>query len=117
MPREPATSSTADWPDQTIVLRGGIGDAQDLARRRSPVGRWSVFASPGQPMTTLARSVPHNRLRMTTLGLIRSGGGHLVVTPGPPYHCEVSGLTAIQLDAILGPPVLNPVPPRERWTP
>lgn len=104
------------WPDDTVIVRGGIGGASDLARKiDAQVGGWSVQAQPFVDMVELARFVPNNRYRRTTLGRVREVGGYLVISPGPGYHRSLRGLGPMMLDRILGEPELNPVPPSERW--
>lgn len=78
-PDDPTT-----WPIDTIIVRGGIGGARELAERRSASGTWSVVAAPSLPLEE---------------------------------HCDLGGLTAIDFDGILGPPVPNPVPAHSRWRP
>lgn len=104
------------WPDDTIILRGGIGDAKDLARKADAnTGGWSVQAQPSVDVVELARFVPNNRFRRTTVGRLREAGGYLVISPGPGYHRSLQGVSPSVLDEILGQPELNPVPPAERW--
>ena len=104
------------WPDETVVLRGGIGDAWDLARKiDTDGGGWSVQAHPASEVVALARFVPNNRIRRTTLGRVREVGGYLVNATGPGYHRSLRGLSPIMFDRILGEPELNPVSPSERW--
>lgn len=104
------------WPDDTVILRGGVGDASDLASRADALGGgWSVQAQPGLDVIALAGFVPNNRVRRTTLGQVRKFGEYLVNTPGPGYHRSLRGMHAIMFDRILGEPELNPVAPTERW--
>lgn len=112
---EPDDAST--WPIETLIVRGGIGGAWELAERRSSVGTWSVIAAPGAGLEALAASVRNSRLRVTTVGQLRAAHGWLRTTPGPPHHCDLGGLTASGFDAILGPPIPNPVPVHMRWRP
>lgn len=105
------------WPDETLILRGGTGSVADLRDRLARDGSWSVSAAPGVPIGRLARSVRNSQIRVTTLGVLRAAGGSIGPTAGPPYHCDLWGLTAEQFDAILGEPVPNPIPKEARWTP
>lgn len=111
-PDDPAT-----WPLDTLVLRGGVGDALVLAEGRWRDGTWSVVAAPGVPFERLAASLRHNQVRATTVGQVRAAGGWLRPTPGPPFHCDLGGLTATRFDVILGVPEPNPVPMTARWKP
>ena len=106
----------ASWPDETLILRGGASTVADLRDRLARDGSWSVFAAPGVPLGRLARSVRNSQIRMATLEALRTAGGSIRPTPGPPHHCDLWGLTAKQFDAILGGPVPNPVPKEVRWT-
>jgi hypothetical protein len=104
------------WPDETLILRGGVGDAGDLARKLDVAeGGWSAQADPLVHSTDLAKYIPNNRFRRTTLGELRAAGGYLAITPGPGYHRSVRGLTPEAFDSILDEPELNPVLPDERW--
>jgi len=104
------------WPDDTVILRGGIGDASDLARKVDmDGGGWSVQAQPSVDVVRLARFVPNNRFRRMTIGRVREVGGYVVISPGPGYHRSLRGVSPIMFDRILGEPELNPVAPSERW--
>jgi hypothetical protein len=105
------------WPLDTLVLRGGVGGAYELAQRRSVDGTWSVVAASGLTVERLATSVRNNQVRVTTVGLVRAAGGWVRPSPGPPFHCDLGGLTAVAFDGILGPPIANPVPAALRWKP
>jgi hypothetical protein len=48
---------------------------------------------------------------------VRSAGGSLRLSAGPPYHCDLYGLTPQPFDAILSVPEPNPVPKPDRWQP
>lgn len=112
-PTDPAT-----WPTPTIVVRcGNVQGAQELADRLSRDGSWSVFTGPGVSLWELARSCRNNKIRRTTVEAILAAGGSLRASPGPPYHHDLSGLTAQQFDAILSLPEPNPVPKADRWMP
>lgn len=109
------TTDPDSWPDETVILRGGVGGAEDLSRKLDlDEGGWSVQADPVAHAGDLARYIPNNRFRRTTLGRLRSAGGHLAITAGPGYHRSVRGLSADVFDSILDAPELNPVPPNER---
>ena len=108
------------WPDVTLVVRGGLGTLEDLARTLRRDGSWSVISAPGVPIEALAASVPNNRLRRTTVRAVLRVGGTLRPTRGrggPPYHCGLAGLTAEAFGRILRPPEPNPVPVGKRWFP
>jgi len=107
----------ASWPDETVIVRGGASTVDDLRDRLARDGSWSVSAAPGVPFARLAGSVRNSLVRTATLGALRISGGSIRPTSGPPYHCDLRGLTAEQLDAILGDPVPNPAPREARWTP
>ena len=112
-PHDPAT-----WPANTIVVRCGRAQGiQELAERLSRDGSWSVFAGAGVPFSELARSCRNNQVRRTTVGAVLSAGGSLRLSAGPPYHCDLHGLTPRQFDAILSVPEPNPVPKPDRWQP
>ena len=58
----------------------------------------------------LCRSIRNGTVRRTTVGCIRAVGGWLVQTStpgGPPFHCDLGGLTPAAFDAILGPEGAN----------
>ncbi len=108
------------WPATTLVIRGGEMGADGLRETLRRDGRWSVISEPGVSFTHLAASVRNNRVRSTTLQAVYRLGGKLEVARtrhGPPYHCDLSGLTPEQFDSILGPAEPNPVPRHERWKP
>lgn len=114
-----AAFDTADpdsWPDETLILRGGIGRADDLARRVDSADEgWSVQAQPHVELRDLARFLPNNRFRRTTMGRLRTAGGSLATTPGPGYHRSLRGITPEAFDSILEDPESNPFPPEQRW--
>jgi len=110
-------ADAASWPDETLILRGGEGSVPDLRDRLARDGSWSVFAAPDVAFGRLARSVRNSQVRTATLGALRTAGGSIRPSAGPPHHCDLWGLTAEQFDAILGDPVPNPVPRQARWTP
>ena len=104
----------------TVVIRGGAGGVDALRDALRRDGTWSVISQPGLGFETLAASVRNNQLRTTTVRAILAVGGTLVPDlsgDGPPYHCELSGLTPEQLDSILKPAERNPVPLTKRWMP
>jgi hypothetical protein len=110
--REPRT-----WPSATIVVRGGIGGAEDLRKTLGPDGSWSVRARPGVSFRLLASAVPDNQVRRTALHALLALGATIVPTDnpgGPPYHRELLGLTPEEFDSILGEPEPNPAPKNER---
>ena len=112
-PTDPAT-----WPASTIVVRcGSIQGTRELAERLSRDGSWSVFSGPGASLLELARSCRNNQIRRTTVHAVLAAGGSLRLSPGPPFHHDLFGLTPDQFDAILGVPAPNPVPKSVRWTP
>ena len=107
-----AAAFTADWPDDTLIVRGGTDGIQQLQRRRMthpayPPGTmvgWSVQSRPGRSMWELAAPLPHHRIRVTSLGQLRAAGGALARTPGGYEHCTVTGIDAVTFDAILSAP-------------
>jgi hypothetical protein len=106
------------WPEATIVVRGGVNLLEELRSALQRSGGVSVVSRPGVTFEALAASVRNNRLRRTTVGRIRDAGGWLVPTDEleePPNHCNLFGLTADELDAILSEPEVNPVPRELRW--
>jgi len=105
------------WPSATIVVRGGIGGAEDLRKTLGSGGSWSVRARPGVSFRLLASTVLNNQVRRTTVETALALGATIVPTdnPGdPPYHCELVGLTPEEFDSILGEPEPNPIPKDER---
>jgi hypothetical protein len=114
-----STSKDSDsWPDATLVIRGGRRDAIHLANVMTRDGSWSVVSEPGLSFGALCASVRHGTVRRTTLGQVREAGGSLTpsrAAGAPPHHCDLVGLTAAGLEAILGPEEQNPIPARERW--
>lgn len=112
-PNDPRT-----WPDATIVVRGGTRDVEHLANVMTRDGSWSVVSEPNTPFEVLARSVRNGTVRRTSVRRVLAAGGRLVPTRGPdapPFHCDLSGLTAGAFDAILGAAEPNPVPAKDRW--
>jgi hypothetical protein len=106
------------WPGDTIVVRcGSIQGVHELSERLSRDGSWSVFTGPGVSLSELARSCRNNQVRRTTVRAVLSAGGSLRLSVGPPYHCDLYGLTPQQFDAILSVPEPNPVPKPDRWQP
>jgi hypothetical protein len=105
-PNDPTT-----WPGDTIVVRcGSIQGVHELSARLSRDGSWSVFTGLGVSLSELARSCRNNQVRRATVGAVLSAGGSLRLPAGPPYHCDLYGLTPQQFDAILSVPEPNPVP-------
>jgi hypothetical protein len=111
------TKDPTTWPDATIVVRGGIGGVKDLRTTLEADGCWSVRSRPGVTFEALAGAVVNNQVRRTTVQAALALGATITPTdaPGdPPYHCDLSRLTAEQFDSILGAPELNPVPKDQR---
>jgi len=101
-----------------IVVRGGQGKLEELRDSLRQGGAFSVISRPGAEVDVLAASVRNNQIRTTTLRAVVAAGERLVPTFGahePPNHCDLIGLTAEQLDSILGEAVLNPIPQERRW--
>lgn len=106
------------WPDATIIVRGGVNLLEEIRSALQLSGGISVVSRPDVTFEALAASVRNNRLRRTTVGQVRDAGGRLVSTDEPeepPNHCNLFGLTADELDAILSEPEVNPVPKALRW--
>jgi hypothetical protein len=106
------------WPDTTVVVRGGVNLLEEIRSALQRSGGFSVVSRPNVTFEELAASVRNNRLRRTTVGHVRDAGGRLVPTDEPeepPNHCNLFGLTADELDAILSEPEVNPVPQELRW--
>lgn len=106
------------WPDATVVVRGGINELEELRDALLASGGISVISRPDVPFEELAASVRNNRLRRTTVKAVLGAGGALSPTFGddePPNHCDLFGLTAEQLNSILAPSELNPVPKEQPW--
>ncbi len=96
---------TSNWPDKTIVVRGGEGRASWLARTIDVDGRWSVQANPAVGFAELAGCLPHSRVRRMTLGALRAAGGELDVSHGPSdFHCDLHGISPEIFDSLLGEP-------------
>lgn len=104
-------------PDATVVIRGGERNVEHLANVMTQDGSWSVISEPGISFEVLSAGIRNGKVRRTTLKRVLAAGGTLVPTrnDGPPYHCDLSGLTAAVFDAILGPEEDNPVPKASRW--
>jgi hypothetical protein len=92
-----------------------IVDSDNVRESLVPVR--SVFTGPGVSLFELARSCRNNQVRRTTVGAVLSAGGPLRLSAGPPYHCDLYGLTPQQFDAILSVPEPNPVPKPDLWQP
>ena len=106
------------WPGATLVVRGGRRDVEHLTRVMARDGTWSVMSQPGVTFEGFAASVRNGIVRRTSVRAVHDAGGTLVPSrtgDAPPYHCDLSGLTAAALDAILEPEEPNPVPASSRW--
>jgi hypothetical protein len=57
-PQDPRT-----WPDNTIVVRGGIGEADRLQEIYEGERSFSVQADPLATFTELCRALPHGFVR------------------------------------------------------
>lgn len=104
-------------PDDTLVVRGGSCTAARFVAGRGvsthSTGRLSgvsVNAAAGKDVRALSAAIPNRRIGTTTVGAIRAAGGE--VTPAPnsrnPEHCVMSGLTAIEAEALFTPTAPNP---------
>jgi hypothetical protein len=54
--------------------------------------------------------IPHNRVGVTTAGIIRALGGDVVRSPRKknPHHATLNGLTPEQASSVFRPTVKNP---------
>lgn len=96
------------WPPGSIVVRCGAAGTDGLSDRLGRHGEWSVYSAPGVAFEELCRSCPNTRVRRTTVGAALLAGGSLRPSDGPPYHCDLGGLTPEGFDAILESPEANP---------
>ena len=106
------------WPDATIVVRGGVNTLEELETAFRLGGAISVVSRPNLGFAALSASIRNNQVRRTTVSLVLAAGGRLVPTFGPnepPNHCDLFGLTAVQLDTILEKAEPNPAPKLDRW--
>jgi hypothetical protein len=106
------------WPAATIVVRGGLNTLEELESALRLGGAISVVSRPNLTFAALSASIRNNQVRRTTVIQVLAAGGRLVPTSGPnepPNHCDLFGLTSVQLDTILGKAEPNPVPRQDRW--
>lgn len=115
-----ALAITAAWPDNTFIVRAGLGDAYKLELAlidsihpayEPPLRGWSVQAKPGASVTYLCQPFLNTMVRVTTLLELRIAGGQLAKTPGAHEHCTLFGIDASTFDGILSKPQRNPYSP------
>jgi hypothetical protein len=99
-------------PDEALVVRGGRNRPADLDRGTSthPAGITgvSVECAAGVTVEDLARTVPHTRIGVTTVGAIRAAGGDVIRTSGrSPNHATLTGLLPDEASRLLTPTVPN----------
>jgi hypothetical protein len=117
-----------ELPDHALVVRGGpmtdfdamSEDAQTEQRRIGYPGL-SVRAAVDITVEQLVRasfSLPHNRIRVSTVGRLRQGGFSLRKLPGlHHYNVVINSLgpqTMERLTDLFDEPIPNPVPRSER---
>ncbi len=100
-------------PDEAVVVRGGRNLPIDLERawamHPSGVPGVSVQYDVGVPVETLAATVPHGRVGVTSVGAIGAAGGDVIRTAGrTPRHATLNGLTPAQASRLLTPTIVNP---------
>lgn len=100
-------------PDESLVVRGGRNQPQDLRRgmRTHPSGVTgaSVECAEGLSVEELAAAIPHNQVGVTTVGAVRAAGGDVVRTWGrSPNHATLVGLSPEEASRLLTPTIPNP---------
>jgi RHS repeat-associated protein len=104
-------------PDDALVCRGGQCKAEQFKNGKGVIknsdgtlSNVSVNSDPRVTLDDLASDVPHKQVGVTTVGEIRLAGGDVIPTPltNNPYHADVNGLTAMQLEELFTPTVMNP---------
>ncbi len=100
-------------PDDTLVVRGGRNEPEDLRRgiRTHPSGVTGASVECREKMTAeeLAAGIPHGHIGVTTVGEIRAAGGDVIRTSGrSPHHATLVGLTPEEASHLLTPTVVNP---------
>ncbi len=100
-------------PDETLVVRGGKNRAEDIWRgigtHPSGVTGISVESGVGLSVEELAAKIPHGRVGVTTVGIVRASGGDVLRTSGrSPNHATLTGLTSDEISALLTPTIPNP---------
>lgn len=92
-----AAGAQPDLPDDAVVIRGGLMAMADL-RRSAQIhfdheGRYalSVFCGVDASADAIARaaSLPHPKIRQSTVGRIRRAGFDVVRSEGPPGHADL----------------------------
>jgi hypothetical protein len=81
-------------------------------------GAISVVSRPNLSFAALSASIRNNQVGRTTVIQVLAAGGRLVPTVGPnepPNHCDLFGLTAVQLNPIVSKAEPNPAPKQDQW--
>ncbi len=92
-------------PSDAFVVRGGKNQASDIQRGTGthPVGVTGVSVE------SLAQTIPHGQIGITTVAEVRKAEGDVVRTAGrSPHHATLTGLTSEQVSKLLTPTVPNP---------
>ena len=100
-------------PNDAWVVRGGRNLPEDVERgfgvHPSGAAGISVESAPGLTPAALSEGIPHNRVGITTVGMIREAGGDVIRTSGrSPNHATLVGLTPEQISKLLTPISPNP---------
>jgi hypothetical protein len=100
-------------PDDVLVVRGGRNQPEDIERgvgtHPSGVLGGSVECAAGVSLDQIAKSLPHKRIGVTTVGAVRGKGGNVVRTSGRSlYHATLVGLDPQETSRLLTPTIPNP---------
>ena len=109
-------------PDEALVVRGGVMELAVLETNAQThydeFGEYalSVYSLPDRSADEIAllASLPHAKIRVSTVGRLREAGYPVVPSPGPPGHADLElphppteGDWRV-LDALFDPPRPNP---------
>ena len=109
-------------PDDSVVVRGGLMLLTDLVLSAQShfdtkgFYALSVYSTPGRAVDEIAVGVPlrHSKIRVSTVGRVRSAGYDVVSSQGPPGHADLvlpappTDHDWSTLDRVFDPPQLNP---------
>jgi hypothetical protein len=106
-------------PDDALIVRGGLNLPEQIETasgviidEAGNVRGLSVNCAPGKTVADLSRSLPYNRVGVTTVGAVRAVGGDVepdpILIPPNPDHCLLSGISAQTASDLLTPTIPNP---------
>jgi RHS repeat-associated protein len=102
-------------PDNANVVRGGLNTPESIAKGTAthPAGVTGVSVECGTcSVKDLAKSLPHGKIGVTTVGDVRNAGGDVIKTSGgSANHATLTGLSPKKTSQLLTPVIKNPNKP------